>query len=223
MICSPRSCILDSPPPLLCTVLAGPVNLTAALKGALISFAQAGGHVLVAAGVAGPGDADLTGVQISPELRVGRAWVWTGSPPAPPEPPVAEPFRYTPATNGYGGCVAESNCTVLAWTAGRGGLPGPQALATQRSVGAGLVTTCLIPWFLDGPATGLSGLAKRLVDLMVSPTQPISVSGPWPVDFLAADDASLSGRYTVSRTRSFFCLCDFKQFARFPGAGCREQ
>ena len=148
-------------------------------------------------------------MQISPELRVGRAWVWTGSPPVPPEPPVAEPFRYTPATNGYGGCGAESQCTVLAWTAGRAGLPGPQALATQRSMGAGFVTTCLIPWFLDGQATGLSGLAKRLVDLVVSPTQPISVTGPWPVDFLAADDASLSGRYTVSRINEAFVICPF--------------
>lgn len=184
--------------PCCIVVVAGPTNLTAELKAALLSFAASGGHVLLAAGVAGPGDADLTGVQISPELRVGRAWMWTGSPPKTPEPPVIEPFRYTPTTSGNGGCGAESNCTVLAWTAGRGGLPGPQALATQRIVGSGLVTTCLIPWFLDGPATDLSALAKRLVDLVVSPLQPVSVSGPWPVDFLAADDTAASGRYTVS-------------------------
>lgn len=176
-------------------MLAGPVNLTAELKGALLSFAEAGGHVLVASGVAGPNDTDLTGVEISPELRVGRAWVWTGD--GPSEPPVMEPFRYTPTTIDDGGCNANANCTILARTAGRGGSPGPQALATQRRVGSGFVTTCLIPWFLDAPATHLSALSRRLVDDVVAPLQQVGVAGPWPVDFVVADDATASGRYAV--------------------------
>ena len=51
-------------------IVLGPVNLTAALKAQLIAFASGGGHVIVAAGVAGPGDGDLTGLaSLLPELR----------------------------------------------------------------------------------------------------------------------------------------------------------
>ena len=156
-----------------------------------------GGRVLIASGVAGPLDADLTGITISPELRVGRSWVWTGNVPETPEAAVAEPFRYTPTTAGYGGCVSESNCTVTAWTTGPGGTVGPQPLVTNRIVGLGAITTCLVPWFLDAPATGLSLLAKRLVDELVAPFQLVAVEGPWPVDFLASDESAASGRYAV--------------------------
>jgi hypothetical protein len=58
-------------------LLMGPVNLTAPLKAQLLQFALGGGHVIVAAGVVGPADGDLTGLpSLLPELRVGRAWRW---------------------------------------------------------------------------------------------------------------------------------------------------
>ncbi|KOO31269.1 hypothetical protein Ctob_008189 [Chrysochromulina tobinii] len=51
-------------------VLLGPVNLTSSLKAQLLAYARAGGRVVLAAGVIGPGDGDLTGIpSLLPELR----------------------------------------------------------------------------------------------------------------------------------------------------------
>jgi hypothetical protein len=164
----------------------GPVNLTAPLKAALLAFAGGGGTVLVAAGVVGPGDGDLTGLAaLSPELRAGRAWTLQGAPAA-----VAEPFRYVLADDGA--CSAARGCTVLAATAppACGGGLEPCPLLVRQVVGSGAVVTCLVPWFVDAEGGGLSRLARAALDLIVAPVQPVAVSGPWPVYHAATADAA---------------------------------
>jgi hypothetical protein len=165
-------------------VVLGPVNLTVALKASLVAFASAGGTVLVAAGVVGPGDADLTGVALEPQLRVGRSWQWVGDANV-----TQEPFRFTPLLQGA--CTPGRGCAVLATTV----LGAP--LAVEQVLGTGRVITCLVPWLQDATASGLSLLAQRLVDYAVSPLQPVAVAGPWPVQFGASDDRNVTGRYSV--------------------------
>jgi hypothetical protein len=189
----------DRPPPLPLSsgayrlaILLGPVNLTADVKAQLVAFVRGGGHAVVSAGVVGPLDGDLTGLpNMAPQLLVGRAWRRVGG------PQVNEPFRYAPVFVPPG----TPNVTVLATTvAGVSACGGgaPCALATRFSLGAGIVTTCLIPWF-EG-LEGLSGLADALLRDAVGAVAPLSVAwedgAGWPVDTVAAAGPGESA-YTV--------------------------
>jgi hypothetical protein len=166
-------------------LLLGPVNLTATLKAALLAFAEGGGTVVVAAGVAGPADADLVGATIVPELRVGRAWAWASD--GARTGPTAEPFRFTPLSG------MSPNCTVLASTTA--GSP----LVLRNGVGAGAVVTSLVPWFVGGDGSGLARLSLRLLDELIVPLQPVLVANAsWPVDYLSTDDTEKSGAWVVT-------------------------
>jgi hypothetical protein len=188
----------DPPPPLMryrVAIVLGPVNLTADLKAQLVAFARGGGHVVVAAGVVGPNDGDLTGLpSVAPQLLAGRAWRWA-APRGGPQ--VNEPYRFVPAFVPPGA----PNVTVLATTAASvdacaGGAP--CALATRFLVGAGAVTTCLVPWF-EG-VEGLSGLAEALLRDAVGAVAPLAVEwadgAGWPVDTVAAAGPG-GGAFTV--------------------------
>ena len=196
------------PPPLPLNVgayrvalLLGPVNMTAALKAQLVDFARSGGHVVVAAGVVGPQDGDLTGIPtLTPQLRAGRAWRWTAGGGAPGTQ-VSEPFRFVPASVPAGSL----NVTVLAVTAAALDVCGgaPCALATRYALGDGAVTTCLVPWFEGGE--GLAGVAQALLHDAVSAAAPLQVAwddgAGWPVDTVAAKGPG-SGGYTVVVTNN---------------------
>ena len=169
----------------------GPVNMTATLRAQLLNFAQRGGHVIVAAGVVGPADGELTGLPLMlPELRVGRAWRLAAPAPLPPVPQTREAFRFVPVQ--FEGGAPPANVTVIASTAAAfaacGGAPCP--LATNFAVGAGIVTTVLIPWFEGGDRDGLSALAEGVFEHAFAAVAPLSVSWAddegFPVDFLAA-------------------------------------
>jgi hypothetical protein len=180
----------------LCIVL-GPVNLTLALKAQLLAFAQAGGQVVVAAGVVGPGDADLTGIPtLLPELRVGRAWRYTaGGAGAGVQ---LEPFRYLPSR---GASSSSANLTVLASTvapvAACGGVPCP--LAVRWAVGEGAVTTLLLPW-MEGEQ-GLSLLARGLLGAALDGLAPLALSWEpgqgWPVSFSASTSPDRARLYAL--------------------------
>ena len=177
-------------------ILMGPVNLTAPLKAQLIAFAAGGGHVIVAAGVVGPADGDLTGLaSLLPEMRVGRAWCWAGQ-----QPQLREAFRFVPAPM-PGGAPPE-NVTVLATTVASldacGGAP--CALATRFALGAGAVTTVLVPWFEAGSGEGLAGVSAGILQEAVGAVAPLSITWAdnegWPVDSVAAAGPG-DGAYTV--------------------------
>lgn len=143
-----------------CVVLLDQVDLTDALAARLRAFAEGGGTVILAAGVARPEHAALTGVDMTPELRVGRAWHWEGDTEA-----TAEAFRYLPAQP-----LPDAPVTVLATAPD--GLP----LVTRHAIGEGAVVTCLVPWF-EGGHTNLSALAARLFDEQFRPLQPVTIHG----------------------------------------------
>ena len=176
-------------------VLLGPVSLTPALKAQLAAFAAGGGHVVLAAGVAGPGDGDLTGLPaLTPEVRAGRAWRWA----AAPTPARAEAFRFVPAPFPAG--APPPGVTVLAATVAPLDVCGgaPCALATRYALGAGAVTTVLVPWAEAGD--GLAGVARAVLQDAVDAAAPLALSWAdgegWPVDAAATADVA-GGAYTV--------------------------
>ena len=124
---------------------------------------------------------------MAPELRVGRAWRLAASPPAPQQ---REAFRFIPVP--FAGGAPPAGVTVVAATAAAfaacGGAPCP--LATDFAVGAGVVTTVLIPWFEGGDRDGLSLLAEALFERAFKAVAPLQVAWAddegFPVDFLAA-------------------------------------
>jgi len=114
--------------------------------------------VLIAAGVAGPNDSDLCGVEILPELRAGAAWHWEGN------PYVHEAFRYCPSNSAPGASVR-----ILA----RGSNDSP--LIVSHQIEHGQVYTCLVPWF-EG-VFGLAGPAARMFDEVIASVQPLKIEG----------------------------------------------
>ena len=146
-------------------VVLGPVKMAERLKTNLISYVQAGGTLIVAAGVVTPGDEAWTGVSFQPELRVGRAWRWKN------DALRHEAFRYCPL-NGE----LEDRVEVMARS--RTGDP----LLVSCPMGEGRVLTCLIPWF-EGGHIDLAGPALSLFDSVLNDVIPVSVIGP-PAEWL---------------------------------------
>lgn len=179
-------------------LLLGPINLTADVKSQLLEFAHDGGRVIVAAGVVGVEDGDFTGLaSMQPELRVGRAWRLTASPPSPQQ---REAFRFVPVTFANG--VPPSNVSVLATTtaafAACGSVPCP--LATDFAVGNGFITTILIPWLEGGDRDGLSLLAERLLERAFTAVAPLAITWAddegFPIDFIASSSRA-AGTFTA--------------------------
>ena len=177
-------------------LLLGPINMTSDLKAKLVDFAQRGGRVIVAAGVVGPDDGDLTGLtQMQPELRVGRTWRLTTPSMAQQQ---REAFRFVPVLFNNG--VPPANVSVIASTitpfAACGNAVCP--LATEYAVGSGVVTSILIPWFEGGDRDGLSRLAEVLFERAFNDVAPLQVTWAddegFPIDFIA----------TSSRTQGTF-------------------
>jgi len=139
-------------------VLLGPVKMDKPMKERLEAYVKAGGKLLMSAGVAGPYDNDLCGVEIQPELWAGTAWQWKD------EPFKGEPFRYCPSKVTPG-----VNVQILAQT--NSGSP----LITCYRNGKGVVYTCLVPWF-EGVTT-LMGAAERMFDEVIGSLQEISIEG----------------------------------------------
>ena len=121
-------------------------------------FVQNGGTLLVAAGVAGPVDSDLCGMEIQPELWAGTAWKWKE------EPFMAEAYRYCPSK-----VIDVKNVEIIAQT--ESGNP----LITTFKSGKGMVYTCLVPWY-EG-VSALFGAASRLFDEVIIPLQKVIVEG----------------------------------------------
>lgn len=139
-------------------VLLGPVSLDSPLKARLETYVTQGGTLILAAGVAGPSDSGLCGVEIQPELLAGAAWCWED------EPFMQEAFRYCPAHAAPG-----VNLRVL------GRVPNGQPLITRHATGLGCVYTCLAPWFEGGDA--MAGAAARLFDEVIGAVQPVTIQG----------------------------------------------
>jgi hypothetical protein len=184
-------------------ILLGPIPMTDTLRDTLTAFVENGGRLVWAAGVASPAETSLVGAAIQPELRVGRGWHWRGGVFE------NEAFRYCPVTLEYGG---ESAVEVLAMT--RSGEP----LVLSHQKEKGTVYTCLLPWFEAGN-TALATVALCLLDDVVKPLQPVSVSGP-PVAWTSSrsedachvvianhDDAAWAGTITVKDIPESFVAC----------------
>lgn len=178
-------------------LLLGPVNLTGAIKSQLLEFAQSGGRVIVAAGVVGPDDGDLTGLpQMLPELRVGRAWRLTTPSAAPQQ---REAFRFVPVA--FPSSTPPANVSVVASTttafAACGNAPCP--LATEYFYGSGVISTILIPWF-EGGDRELSRLAETLLERAFNEVAPLQVTWAddegFPVDFIATSSRA-EGTFTT--------------------------
>lgn len=144
-------------------ILADQIKLTPEKKKALIAFAADGGQVIIAAGVVGPRDSDLTGVAFRPEYRVGRAWQW-GKQAA-----LHEAYHYLPA-DAVGGQVLATSDT---------GDP----LIIRQPHGKGAVYTSLIPWY-EGGHTDIAGAAQALFDQVLGGVQPVTVEG-LPIQYLS--------------------------------------
>ncbi len=144
-------------------ILADQMRLTPEMKQKLAAFAVGGGQVILAAGVAGPDDSDLTGVTFRPEYRVGRAWQW-GDRSA-----VHEAFHYLPADTVNGQILATTDTE--------------QPLVVRQSHGKGAVYTCLIPWY-EGGHTDIAGAAQQLFDQVISGVQPVTVEG-FPIQYMS--------------------------------------
>lgn len=145
-------------------IVLGQVKMTEALRERLIAYAGQGGAVVIAAGVARPEDGALTGVDLQPELRIGRAWQWGD------EAPEAQAFRFLPATPAEGTAVIAST-------------PHGDPVVTKHPLGEGAVYTSLIPWFEAGHQP-LSDVALRLFDEVIAPVQPVAVDG-LPAEWLS--------------------------------------
>lgn len=120
-------------------------------------YVEQGGTLVWASGQAAPEDRDFSGVDMTPELHVTRAWAWGG------EQPISEHLLHTPARLCPG-------AAMLAETPD--GIP----LVVRNGFGAGRVFTCLVPWF-EGGHTDLAALAARLFDHVIQGVQPVSLEG----------------------------------------------
>ena len=148
-------------------ILVGPVKLTPGIKAVLRAFVEGGGKLIWFAGQVGSGDEDLSGLAMTPELRVGRAWKWNVGPPE------SEAFRYVPARL----CEAKA----LART------PAGDVLVARHELGLGEVFTCLVPWGESG-SSSLAEVSKHLLDKVIASVQPVFVEG-LPVEWMSTTGA----------------------------------
>lgn len=144
-------------------ILADQIQLTPQLKQNLTAFAADGGQVIMAAGVAGPDDCDLTGVSFRPEYRVGRAWQWGG------QAAIHEAYHYLPADSVGGQVLAVTDTQ--------------EPLVIRKACGKGDVYTCLIPWY-EGGHTDVAGAAQKLFDQVIGSVQPVRVEG-LPIQYMS--------------------------------------
>jgi hypothetical protein len=139
--------------------------LTDDLKQRLTIYAHNGGIVVCPAGVIGPEDKQLTGLEIQPEFKVARAWNWQN------QPTVAESFHSLPAE------PVDSSTLILAkTTTGR-------PLITQNQLGKGYIYTCTVPWY-EGPLGQFAGPALQLMNNIIRSIQPVIVEG-LPVEWVS--------------------------------------
>ena len=155
-------------------ILLGQVELSGDLRQRLTAYARNGGIIVCAAGVVGPEDSEFSGLTLTPEFRVGRAWSWQG------EPPVPGAFQYVPAE------AVDNSTTILARTATA------KLLVARNCIGKGAVYTCTVPWY-EGPLGGLSVPALRMMDHVMASVRPVTIEG-LPVEWLSTHG---SGRRTV--------------------------
>ena len=152
-------------------VLLGGIELTDELTTTLMRYVNAGGRLILSAGVATPQHSQLIGMEIEPELWMGRAWSWDGG------SQVHEPFRYLPAKlYPQTLCMAQTNCG--------------QPLVVCHPIGRGQVWTTTVPWF-QGVGTDHLDLCVHLWDHVIRQVQPVIVKG-LPVQWVTAcvDDAT---------------------------------
>lgn len=147
-------------------ILAGHVNVDEAQRDKLRAYVEAGGQLMWAVGVVTPELSGITGLDVTPELHVARAWHWKD------EAPAAGYFLYTPATPMQGAPVE-----ILARESG--GKP----LVVRHALGKGAVYTVLAPWF-EGAYTDWAPPAKRLLDEIAAQVQPVLVKG-LPLEWLS--------------------------------------
>lgn len=150
-------------------IIAGPLNIDAAMQARLEAYVRGGGTLIWAAGVARPEHEALTGIRMEPEFRVGRAWKWDNG------DYIHEPFLYLPAT-----VTSPAATTVLA------AAPNGDPLVACHKLDAGLIYTSLLPWF-ESENRPLSGPALRLLDHAINLVQPVEVTG-LPVEWLSRSE-----------------------------------
>lgn len=182
-------------------VLLGQVKLDDALANRLQRYVEHGGTLMGAVGVFTPGHGALTGLELTSELRAGRAWQWGG------EELVHESFRFVPAS------VRDKTGTGVIAATHTG-----EPLLTRHAVGKGRVYTCLAPWF-EGIGRDVTRFAERLFDTVIADHQPVHVEGP-PLEWLSAagpqtrtvvlanhSPADWRGKVTVRGTADEFGTC----------------
>lgn len=152
-------------------ILLGHLSLTDHLIRGLRDHVEGGGILVCAAGVVGPGQSELTGLQVVPELRVGRSWRWsTGE-------GTHEPYRYLPSRD-----VDGQEVEAFARTASG------EPLVVRRRLGRGCVWTCLVPWF-EGGDSGICGPARRMWDTILAELSPVQVDG-LPVEWVSTKNGN---------------------------------
>ena len=149
-----------------------------------------GGTLILASGAATPELQNLTGVSISREQRVGRAWRWVdddgdnnkGKEGVALRSPHTtrggdstsfrqETFLYTPILD----ATEDLSAVQVVMEA-----PNGDALAVSHSLGQGRVVLCLIPWFEGYGGKPLADSAEALLSrLAFRDVAPVSVAGPW--------------------------------------------
>ncbi len=155
-------------------ILLGQIRLTEALKADLKAYVNQGGQLVCAAGVIGPDDSDLTGLELIGEIRVGRQWQWGD------QAKTTAHFIYVPSQIQH-----EDSASILAQVDN-------YPVVVQNTIGKGRVYTCLVPWF-EGENCRLAGAALRLMDEVIKPVQPVVVEGP-PAQWLSSETEN---SYTV--------------------------
>lgn len=155
-------------------ILLDQIKLTPELQEKLLNYVKAGGKLVWSAGVVGPQQAALCGLEMTPEFRVGRAWHWGK------EDWISEAYHYVPARG------LSEKASLLAQA------PNGDPLIIRQSLEKGDIYTCLVPWF-EGPVEPLAGVAQKLFDTVMAQVQPVVVEG-LPVEWVSTLQ---DGQHTV--------------------------
>ena len=126
-------------------------------KQTLLQYVGQGGILILASGVVGPEDTDLTGIRFIPEYRQGRSW-------QPANKKRMESFLYLPVSD-----INEKTRAVF--TTGSG-----DPLVTCHDLGQGQVYTSLLPWF-ESEKNDFSEMFAELMDQLFAQYSKLYVAG----------------------------------------------
>jgi hypothetical protein len=181
-------------------LLVGGIELNPKLQGVLRPWVEGGGTLVVNAAQAHSADPAFLGCRLSSEERVASA-----SEGVADHRPRAEPtYSYAVATPGQANILART--------------PSGDPLVVENRIGRGTVVTALPRYLMDQAKTQVLNVGRRLVDTLVRPGLPATVSGPFPVEYIvsARPDAVI-----VTVCNNSGQTWEGRIAARKPGQRCR--